>query len=335
MEKLNLPKFSEPLHVLAVDDDTTNLLVIEKMLKPHGCTVETASSGQQAIDAVWKRLPDVILLDVMMPGMDGFEVCRKLKGAEATRLVPIVIVTALQEREDRIKGIEAGCDDFLSKPIDRLELLARVHALGQVKRLNDQLDHAEAVVLSLARAVEAKDTTTGDHCDRLIRLSRAFGKHLGLDEKQIRTLERASILHDVGKIGIPDAILLKPGKLTEDEWEIMRGHPIVGEEICHPLKSLSDVCPIIRHHHEKWNGTGYPDGLVADSIPYLARVFQVLDAFDAMSTERPYKRAFSLDETLRTLEEENAKGYWDPDIVKRFVEFVSGRPKEVIDYYEF
>ena len=335
MEKLNLPKFSEPLHVLAVDDDTTNLLVIEKMLKPHGCTVETASSGQQAIDAVWKRLPDVILLDVMMPGMDGFEVCRKLKGAEATRLVPIVIVTALQEREDRIKGIEAGCDDFLSKPIDRLELLARVHALGQVKRLNDQLDHAEAVVLSLARAVEAKDTTTGDHCDRLIRLSRAFGKHLGLDEKQIRTLERASILHDVGKIGIPDAILLKPGKLTEDEWEIMRGHPIVGEEICHPLKSLSDVCPIIRHHHEKWNGTGYPDGLVADSIPYLARVFQVLDAFDAMSTERPYKRAFSLEETLRTLEEENAKGYWDPDIVKRFVEFVSGRPKEVIDYYEF
>jgi len=335
MEKLKLPKFAEPLHVLAVDDDTTNLLVIEKMLKPHGCTVETASSGQQAIDAVWKRLPDVILLDVMMPGMDGFEVCRKLKGSETTRLVPIVIVTALQEREDRIKGIEAGCDDFLSKPIDRLELLARVHALGQVKRLNDQLDHAEAVVLSLARAVEAKDTTTGDHCDRLIRLSRAFGKHLGLDEKQIRTLERASILHDVGKIGVPDSILLKPGKLTEDEWEIMRGHPVVGEEICHPLKSLSDVCPIIRHHHEKWNGTGYPDGLVADSIPYLARVFQVLDAFDAMSTERPYKRAFSLEETLRTLEEENTKGYWDPEIVKKFVEFVSEKPKEVIDYYEF
>lgn len=326
MENLNLPKFAEPLHILAVDDDTTNLLVIEKMLTPHGCTVDTATSGQQAIDKVWDRLPDVILLDVMMPGMDGFEVCRKLKGSETTRLVPIVIVTALQEREDRIKGIQAGCDDFISKPIDRLELIARVHALGQVKRLNDDLDHAEAVVLSLARAVEAKDTTTGDHCDRLIRLSQEFGTYLGLDEKAVRTLERASILHDVGKIGIPDAILLKPGKLTEDEWEIMRGHPIVGEEICHPLKSLADVCPIIRYHHEKWNGTGYPDGLVADSIPYLARIFQVLDAFDAMSTERPYKRAFSLEETIRTLTEETANGYWDPSIVEKFVEFIGKNP---------
>lgn len=327
MENLNLPKFDHPLHVLAVDDDTTNLLVIEKMLKPHGCTVETAASGQQAIDKVWERLPDVILLDVMMPGMDGFEVCRKLKGSETTRLVPIVIVTALQEREDRIKGIQAGCDDFISKPIDRLELIARVHALGQVKRLNDQLDHAEAVVLSLARAVEAKDTTTGDHCDRLIRLSQAFGKYLKLEDKDVRTLERASILHDVGKIGIPDAILLKPAKLSEDEWEIMRGHPIVGEEICHPLKSLSDVCPIIRYHHEKWNGTGYPDGLLADSIPYLARVFQILDAFDAMSTERPYKRAFSLEETIRTLQEETEKGYWDPELVAKFVEFIEKNPE--------
>lgn len=327
MENLNLPRFEKPLHVLAVDDDSTNLLVIEKMLKPHGCTVEVASSGKEALDKVWKKLPDVILLDVMMPGMDGFEVCRKLKGSETTRLVPIVIVTALQEREDKIKGIQAGCDDFISKPIDRLELIARVHALGQVKRLNDDLDHAESVVLSLARAVEAKDTTTGDHCDRLIRLSSNFGKFLGLDEKQIRTLERASILHDVGKIGIPDSILLKPAKLTEEEWEVMRTHPIVGEEICHPLRSLSDVCPIIRHHHEKWNGSGYPDGLVSDSIPYLARVFQILDAFDAMTTERPYKKAFLLAETLKTLVDETGKGYWDPKLIDKFVEFVKEDPR--------
>lgn len=327
MENLNLPTFDPPLSILAVDDDTTNLIVIEKMLKPHGCTVETATSGQEALDKVWKRLPDVILLDVMMPGMDGFAVCRRLKGSEMTRLVPIVIVTALQEREDRIKGIQAGCDDFISKPIDRLELIARVHALGQVKRLNDDLDHAESVVLSLARAVEAKDTTTVDHCDRLIRLSQSFGKYLGLEEKQIRTLERASILHDVGKIGIPDSILLKPAKLSEDEWEIMRMHPVMGEEICYPLKSLSDVCPIIRYHHEKWNGTGYPDGLVADSIPYLARVFQIMDAFDAMSSERPYKRAFPIEETLRTLKEETEKGYWDPELMKKFLDFIEKDPE--------
>ncbi|MFH0799946.1 MAG: HD domain-containing phosphohydrolase [Pseudomonadota bacterium] len=327
MENLNLPKFAEPLTILAVDDDTTNLLVIEKMLTPHGCVVERAISGQEAIDKIWKKLPDVILLDVMMPGMDGFEVCRRLKGSETTRLVPIVIVTALQERDDRIKGIQAGCDDFISKPIDRLELIARVHALGQVKRLNDDLDHAESVVLSLARAVEAKDTTTGDHCDRLIRLSQQFGKFLDLDEKSIRSLERASILHDVGKIGIPDSILLKPGKLTEDEWEIMRTHPVVGEEICFPLRSLSDVTPIIRHHHERWNGMGYPDGIVGDSIPYLARVFQIIDAFDAMSTERPYKNAFSFDETIRTLKEETENGYWDPELMKRFIEFIEKNPQ--------
>ena len=327
MEKLTLPQFNPPLTVLAVDDDTTNLLVIEKMLATHGCLVEKATSGQEALDQVWKRLPDVILLDVMMPGMDGFAVCQKLKGGESTRLVPIIIVTALQEKEDRIKGIQAGCDDFISKPIDRLELLARVHALGQVKRLNDDLDHAESVVLSLARAVEAKDITTGDHCDRLIRLSRSFGEHLGLDQKSIRTLERTSILHDVGKIGIPDSILLKPAKLNEEEWKIMRTHPILGEEICHPLRSLSDVCPVIRHHHERWNGTGYPDGLVGESIPYLARVFQVIDVFDAMSSERPYKRAFSFEETIRTIKDETERGFWDPELVKKFIQFIEKNPE--------
>jgi cyclic di-GMP phosphodiesterase len=329
MEELSLPKFDPPLTILAVDDDPTNLLVIEKMLGPHSCIVQKASSGQEALNVVWKQLPDVILLDVMMPGMDGFEVCRNLKGGESTRLVPVIIVTALQEKEDRIKGIQAGCDDFISKPIDRLELIARVHALGQVKRLNDDLDHAESVVLSLARAVEAKDTTTGDHCDRLIRLSKAFGEFLGLDPRSISVLERASILHDVGKIGIPDAILLKPGKLTEDEWDIMRTHPVLGVEICHPLKSLSDVCPIIRHHHEKWSGFGYPDGIVGDSIPYLARVFQVLDAFDAMTTERPYKHAFTVEETIETLCDERDRGFWDPELIQKFVDFVKENPTAV------
>ncbi len=327
MNDLNLPKLDKPLTVLAVDDDATNLLVIEKMLSPHSCIVKKAISGQEAIDMVWKELPDVILLDVMMPGMSGFEVCKKLKSSETTRLVPIIIVTALQDKEDRIKGIQAGCDDFISKPIDRLELLARVHALGQVKRLNDDLDHAEAVVLSLARAVEAKDHTTGNHCDRLIRLSHAFGKELGLEQKDIRTLERASILHDVGKIGIPDTLLLKPEKLNEEEWEIMRQHPVLGEEICHPLRSLQDVCPIIRHHHEKYNGTGYPDGIVGESIPYLARVFQIIDAFDAMTTERPYKPAFSLKKTLKTLKEETAQGIWDPKLMEKFIEFIERNPK--------
>jgi putative two-component system response regulator len=326
MEDLNLPKFDPPLNVLIVDDDVTNLRVIEKMLAPYGCETQTAVSGKEALDKVEKKLPDVILLDIMMPGMDGFEVCKRLKGSETTRLVPVIIVTALQEKKDKIKGIQCGCDDFISKPIDRVELIARVHALGKVKRLNDELEYAESVVLSLARAVEAKDTTTGDHCDRLMKLSEAFGKYLGLGERELYALDRASILHDVGKIGIPDEILLKPGKLTAKEWEIMRTHPVLGEEICHPLRSLNDVCPIIRHHHEKWDGTGYPDGLVGESIPYLARVFQIIDAFDAMMSERPYKKPFTFEETIKTLEEESKNGFRDPDLTKKFIEFIKKNP---------
>jgi len=326
MEELNLPKFDPPLNILIVDDDTTNLRVMEKMLTPYGCIVDTATSGKEALEKVNKKLPDVILLDIMMPGMDGFEVCQRLKASQTTRLVPIIIVTALQEKKDKIKGIQSGCDDFISKPIDRLELIARVHALGRVKRLNDELEYAESVVLSLARAVEAKDTTTQDHCDRLMKLTAAFGRHLGLNERQLYALERASILHDVGKIGIPDKILLKPSKLTEKEWEIMKTHPVLGEEICHPLRSLSDVCPIIRHHHEKWDGTGYPDGLVGESIPYLARIFQIIDAFDAMMSERPYKKPFTFEETIRLLEEEAKNGFRDPELTKKFIEFIKANP---------
>jgi len=328
MENFNLPQFTPPLQILAVDDDSTNLLVVEKMLTPYGCIVEKATSGKEALSMIWKNIPDVILLDVMMPGLNGFEVCKELKESESTRLVPIIIVTALQERDDKIQGIQAGCDDFISKPIDRLELIARVHALGRVKRLNDDLDNAESVVLSLARAVEAKDHTTGNHCDRLILLSREFGKYIGLNEKEIKILERASIVHDVGKIGVPDSILLKPEKLTENEWDVMKRHPILGEEICYPLKSMRDVCPIIRHHHEHWNGMGYPDGLVSDSIPYLARVFQLIDVFDSLASERPYKPAYDTKEALQIMRQETDEGLWDPSLMDKLEKFIAEKHKE-------
>lgn len=312
----------KPLHILIVDDDATNIVVMEKTLHAHGYRITSLTSGEEACARIDDLKPDVILLDVMMPGLNGFEVCRRIKLNLATRLIPVILITALQEREDRITGIEAGCDDFISKPIDRVELIARVRALGKNKRLNDELDDAESVIMSFARAVEAKDGTTGDHCDRLIRLSKAFGLYLGLSGQEIRTLNKASILHDVGKIGVPDAILLKPGKLTKKEWDVMKQHPQIGEEICRPLRSLHDVLPIIRHHHEKWNGTGYPDGLKQDAIPPLARIFQIIDAYDAMTTVRPYKTAFSAEETLKILCEESQRGLWDPNIAEKFVDFI-------------
>lgn len=315
----------EGLRVLVVDDEPSNVSLIEKILSTAGLKSDGVTSGAEALKKISENDYDAILLDVMMPEMDGYEVCRRLKQNDATRLIPIIIVTALTEKQDRINGIEAGCDDFLSKPFDRLELIARVKALGKSKRLNDDLERAASVVMSLARAVEAKDDTTGRHCDRLIGLSRRFGEYLGLNPDDIKTLERASVMHDVGKIGMPDWILLKPDSLSIAEWDVMKKHPEIGENICRPLTSLRDVCPIIRSHHECWNGSGYPDGLKEEGIPYLARVFQILDAYEALVTERPYKKAYSKEEALQTLKYETQKGHWDPSLMEKFIDFISSR----------
>lgn len=313
----------DSLNILVVDDERANLILIEKTLSLKGIKVACASSGRDALDRIKKGSFDVILLDVMMPDLDGLEVCRTIKGDEATRLIPVILVTALNEREDKIRGIEAGCDDFISKPLDRTEMIARVKALGKVKRLNDDLEKAEAVVMSLARAVEAKDDTSGEHCDRLIKMTNNFGRYLELDLSDIKVLARVSVLHDVGKIGMPDSILLKPAKLTGDEWKVMQRHPEIGENICKPLRSLSKICPIVRTHHERWNGSGYPDRLKGEEIPYLARIFQILDAFDALTTERPYKEAYSTEKTVGILKEETEKGLWDPNLMDKFIEFIS------------
>jgi putative two-component system response regulator len=244
-----------------------------------------------------------------------------VKANPVTRTIPVVLLTALDSREDRLRGIEAGCDDFLSKPFDRIELRARVRSLARTKRLNENLDHAETVLATLARAVEAKDGTTGDHCDRLTRNGLAFGRFLGLNRPDLQALARAGVLHDIGKVGIPDAVLLKPAKLTSEEWIVMRRHPVIGAELLAPLRTMDRVVPIVRHHHERWDGGGYPDGLEGDRIPLLARVFQVLDAFDALTSVRPYKAALGSAEALEVLAAETAQGKWDPAIIEAFVRF--------------
>lgn len=313
----------EPLRILVIDDDRANLTLIDKILTLNGFETVLVTSGEEGLLKIREEPSDVILLDIMMPGIDGYQICKRIKSDEATRLIPVIILTALNSREDKIKGIEAGCDDFISKPLDRVELVTRIRALGGVKRLNDELDRAESVVMSLARAIEAKDDNTGGHCDRLVNLGRRFGEYLGLGHAEIRTLERASVLHDVGKIGMPDSILLKPEPLTEDEWEIMRRHPVIGEEICHPLKTLKKVCPIIRSHHERWDGSGYPDHLKNGDIPYLTRVFQILDAYDALMTGRPYKKPFPKDMAADILRKEMEKGLWDPELMAKFLTLIS------------
>jgi len=309
--------------ILVADDHEPNRELFRELLTAEGFDVVTASDGAGAWEEFERCQPDLVLLDVMMPKLTGFEVCRRLKSNSHTCLIPVIIVTGLSAKQDRLEGIESGADEFLTRPVDRFELSARVRSLLKIKWHTDELERAESVLFALARSIEAKDTYTQDHCDRLSQYAAALGKCLKLSQEEMTALHRAAIVHDVGKVAIPDAILLKRGALDEQEWKLMREHPVIGERICAPLKSFRLVLPIIRHHHEKLNGSGYPDGLRGTDIPFTARILQIVDVYDALTTERPYKQALSVAQALGTMEEEVCKGWWDRDIFSAFRELVA------------
>jgi putative two-component system response regulator len=319
-----LPPDGAPAHILVVDDSALDRQLAEDQLREEGYRVTTAADGEEALLAIEAQAPDLILLDVIMPGMDGYELCRRVKADPRTILIPVVMITSLQATEERIKGIEAGADEFLSKPFNSQEMLTRVRSLLKLKRHTDELENAETVLFTLALSVEAKDPYTNGHCDRLARGSVALGRKLGLSAESLKALHRGGILHDVGKIGVPDAILLKPGPLTKVERSVMQTHPIIGERICTPLKSLRLVLPIIRHHHERWDGTGYPDGLAGEQIPLTARILQVVDLYDAFTTQRPYKPAYAPQTACRIMREESANGWWDGRLIERFIALLQG-----------
>lgn len=304
--------------ILIADDEPANRYLFEEILSAQGYRVILAHDGQSALEEFDRHNPDLILLDVMMPKLNGFEVCRRVKRSPDTRLVPVVLVTALSATEDRVRGIEAGADDFLNKPVESTELLARVRSLLSLKAYTDELERAETVLFTLARSIEGKDPYTAGHCERLSQYSECLGRRIALSEEEMTALRRASIIHDIGKVAVPEAILLKPGKLTPDEWKVMREHPVVGERICAPLKSFRLVLPIIRHHHEKLDGTGYPDGLKGDAIPLTARLLTIVDVYDALATDRPYRHALSSAEALETMAGEVSKGWWDSRVFAEF-----------------
>jgi putative two-component system response regulator len=304
--------------VLIADDEPENLEIVGDMLAAEGYSVATAIDGRSCMEAFLRERPSIVLLDVHMPEPDGFAICRLIKADAETRLIPVVMVTGMTQHMDRIRGIESGADDFLTKPIERTQLVARVRSLLNLKTFTDELERAETVLLALANSIEGKDPYTAGHCERLSRLSASLGEAMHLPQEQIVALRRAGIVHDIGKIGVPDSILLKPGRLDPDEMKIMQQHVTLGEEICRPMKSFRLVLPIIRHHHEKINGTGYPDGLRGEQIPITARILSIIDVFDALTTERPYKAALTIGEALAVMEEEVGKGWWDPDIFEIF-----------------
>jgi putative two-component system response regulator len=309
---------SMPETILVADDHESSLSGLQGLLEIAGYRVRTARDGQSALDEFYRFQPDLLLLDVRMPGLDGIEVCRRVKGHQDSRLIPVVLITGQSATAERVSGIEAGADDFLIKPIDREQLLARVHSLLKQKHYTDELERAELVLFALARSIEGKDPYTEGHCERLSKLSSLLGEFMGLPDAEVNALRRAGIVHDIGKVAVPDSILLKQGPLTPEEQGILRRHPLEGETICSPLRSFQLVLPIIRHHHEKFDGSGYPDHLQGEQIPLTARILQIVDVYDALTTQRPYKRALNRLEALDMMSQEVKRGWWDPNVFKQF-----------------
>jgi cyclic di-GMP phosphodiesterase len=316
-------------NILVADDNEGMRELLAQMLCARGYGVIAVADGSQALDEIRAGSVDLALLDVMMPGRTGFAVCREIKSNPDTRLVPVILVTGLGAGEDRIQGIEAGADDFLNKPVKKEELLARVRSLVRLKRFTDELENAETVLCTLARSIEAKDPYTEGHCDRLARYSVALGHKLGKSEDQCTALRRGGIIHDIGKVAVPEQVLLKPGPLDAAERKLMEDHTKIGERICAPLKSFRNVLPIIRWHHEKLDGTGYPDRLKGNEIPLSARILQTADIYDALTTDRPYRKAFSSEQAFKILREEAARGWWDVTLIDalEFVVWDMPRPK--------
>jgi cyclic di-GMP phosphodiesterase len=311
--------------VLVVDDYEPNLRGLGLLLKTAQYSVLTATNGRDALDLVARERPDLVLLDVVMPGMSGLEVCTALKQHSETCLTPVVLISAQQERETVIAGLEAGADDFLNKPVDPEELFTRVRSLIRLKRLTDDLESAESLFLTLGRVIEARDPYTEGHCERLAEYAVALGQRLGLEQPDVDALYRGAFLHDIGKIAIPDRVLLKKGKLTKAEYALMKRHPVIGDELCATVRSLDRVRPIVRHHHERLDGRGYPDGLAGQDIPLLAQIVSVVDVFDALTTDRPYRAALPTVTAYKMLGDEAKRGWCHMSLVESFIDLHQSR----------
>jgi putative two-component system response regulator len=311
-----------PSRILVVDDLAENREILVDLLGAEGYVLDTAKDGEEAVEKALASPPDLILMDVSMPRLTGFEACRRLKADERTHLVPIVLVTGLVAREDRIQGIAAGCDDFLTKPVDSEQLVARTRNLLRTKSLVDELEQAENVLVSLANALDAKDNYTRGHSERVAKYSEALGAAVGLGRIECRNLRRAGLLHDIGKIGTNLEYLHKPGPLTTEEYAEVKKHPVVGYEICRPLRTMVPLLDLIRGHHERLDGRGYPDAKQGDAVPVPLRCLTIADVYDAITSDRSYRKALPRDRAFKIMSEEASIGMWDARLVDLFFEKV-------------
>jgi cyclic di-GMP phosphodiesterase len=308
--------------ILVVDDLAENREILVDLLGTEGYILDTAQDGEEAVQKALAAPPDLILMDVSMPRLTGFEACRRLKADERTHLVPIVLVTGLVAREDRIQGIAAGCDDFLTKPVDSEQLIARTRNLLRTKALVDELEQAENVLVSLANALDAKDNYTRGHSERVARYAEALGVEVGLGRLECRNLRRAGLLHDIGKIGTNLEYLHKPGPLTTAEYEEVKKHPVIGYEICQPLRTMAPLLTLIRGHHERLDGRGYPDNLRGEQVPVSLRCLTIADVYDAITSDRSYRKAMPRDRAFQMMRDEASTGMWDARLVDLFFDKV-------------
>lgn len=325
-------KLTDSFRILIVDDEVMQRSLIKEILAVScmECDIAEASSGSQALQMINNSSFDIVLLDKNLPSMDGDEVCRLARNNPKNVLLPIIMLTGKGEIDELERSFAMGVTDYIIKPYNPIELKSRISAALNMKRTTDQLDNAESLLFALARMVEAKDETTGDHCSRLAHRSVVFGKALGLPKEHLESLRKGGILHDIGKLGIPDSILMKNSSLSDEEWGMMRQHTVIGAKMCESLTTMRGVLPIILHHHERWNGTGYPNQLAGSEIPLLARIFQIIDIYDALASERPYKEPFSREKILDIFREETRKGWRDPDLMKEFMDILQFTP-ELLD----
>jgi len=313
--------------VLLVEDDAHQSELELDILGSSEYVVTHVVDYTSAVEILLKKEFDVVIVDYNLPDKKGDDLCRWVRSQENLAFLPIIIVTGSDVFSTLPACMEAGATDFIRKPFHAIELLSRVNAAIRFKRNTDNLDSAQSLLFTLARLVEAKDEITGDHCSRLAHGCVAFGRLLGLDEAALLALERGGVLHDIGKLGIPDNILLKPNKLTEQEWGVMKQHVVIGEKLCSGLVTMRAVLPIIYCHHERWDGGGYPKGLKGEEIPFIARVFQLVDIYDALANDRPYKKAFSNEKIIEIFTEEKEKGWRDPKLVDIFIGIIKNTPE--------
>ena len=325
-ERTTIDDAHRKTQVLIVDDDESMGRLLERMLQGEGYVVAIATDGPGAMASIIHDPPDVILLDVVMPGIDGFSICKRLKNDPMTRLTPVIMMTGLADRATRITGLAAGADDFLTKPIDAQELVVRVRSLARLKRYTDQLDSAASIIMAFAVMIEARAGYTEGHCHRVANHATALGRRLGLGQDELEVLYRGGFMHDIGMLAIPDAVLRRQGPLEPEEFELVKSHTVIGDGLCGRLRSLQSVRPIVRHHHERFDGSGYPDGLRGNHIPIVAQIIGLVDVYDALTTERPYQPTHSPEKALAVLREQGERGWRAPALVEHFASIlVSGK----------